>query len=339
MEPQAKKSKDTLGGGTAANEASSHESRCSDGSTEAENVAVDEIAAFQSTIAGYKLEPSSGWYINEEDPSWQYEPKQGLHFHTVSQTFYIVDQETQELVPYISSEGEGEGDEGAQQQQPLLNWMCKDMKLTAKMTCMQGRRPTQEDRHTVTICNGASSLGCQPFGFFGVYDGHLGTDASEFCEKSLQNGILTKLRQHMEAEQALASTKGTHDETTADEAASAAKALTPPSDEAVKQCIVSAFEDLDKAFLRIARVRKRLDGSCVVCALVLGSRMFVANLGDSRCVVAEKRKAVRYRSFELVTVAAHCCNCCQYYCGVFDCLCSSIDFEVSYINVVVAMWL
>lgn len=54
---------------------------------------------------------------------------------------------------------------------------------------------------------------------------------------------------------------------------------------------MQACSAVDKEFLRIAKIRKARDGCCCIAALILGSTVFIVNIGDSRAVIATKKVA------------------------------------------------
>jgi hypothetical protein len=63
-------------------------------------------------------------------------------------------------------------------------------RLRAAHVSMQGRRPTQEDRHT--LMNPLEGVLCTA-ALFGVYDGHLGTEAANFVASELPSRLSAAL--------------------------------------------------------------------------------------------------------------------------------------------------
>jgi serine/threonine protein phosphatase PrpC len=127
-----------------------------------------------------------------------------------------------------------------------------------------GRRPTMEDRHVVLPLHGCEGLYGHPSGegavlpptLFGVFDGHAGSAAAEFCSSRLGSVLMND-------------------------------ASWPSSPE---KALTNAFHVLDASFLELASsIRPPLnDGTTAVAALTLGGRLLVANAGDSRAVLVQR---------------------------------------------------
>jgi len=92
--------------------------------------------------------------------------------------------------------------------------------------------------------------------FFAVYDGHGGTEASTYCQKHLHENVTQHEKYAMNK----------------------------------KEALIEGYKATDKKFL------KKLEdcGSTAVCALLTteAKKLFVANAGDSRCILASNGKAV-----------------------------------------------
>lgn len=130
---------------------------------------------------------------------------------------------------------------------------------------MQGRREKQEDRHVKIpdLTKAAKALKMpidhldQPCAFFAVYDGHQGHLCAEFAAKGFHLKLLKKL--------------------SADQEASAW------TDERLCMALREVCTELDTEFL--SKFRTAPDGCTVVAALVTGTRLHVAWVGDSRCLL------------------------------------------------------
>ncbi|CAK4072930.1 unnamed protein product [Aphanomyces euteiches] len=115
---------------------------------------------------------------------------------------------------------------------------------------MQGKRPYMEDRYAV-----AGKLNGDAFAsFYGVFDGHGGDGASEYCVEALCNNI------------------------TSDPAY--------PSDP--KQALTRGFIKTDSDYIKLADRYHKDDGTTAIGVLVQGNTIHVANVGDSRAVLIKK---------------------------------------------------
>eukprot|EP00041_Stephanoeca_diplocostata_P011188 m.181999 g.181999 ORF g.181999 m.181999 type:complete len:433 (+) comp18452_c0_seq5:137-1435(+) len=238
-----------------------------DGDGERESAESGTSAASASAAdpyPGYDLDPSgSGWYINRQAPSWQYSPSSNLYYDAQANTFYRMDPTTKEytVVDYNAAMAQNGSSEKTDVvdvglgKGPLLPHV-------ADYTFMQGRRPTQEDRHTMIPDFGRYLKGMDvSAAFYAVFDGHSGDQCSDFVAKNLHLNLARQLKKNV------------------------GKALT---ETVVKDAITAAAAATDKEFLRIAKIRKRQDGCCCIAVLLLDSTMFVINIGDSRAVIARK---------------------------------------------------
>ncbi|ETV93500.1 hypothetical protein H310_12544 [Aphanomyces invadans] len=115
---------------------------------------------------------------------------------------------------------------------------------------MQGKRPYMEDRHTVV-----GTLNGDPWStFYGVFDGHGGDGASEYCVASLCSNIT--------ADPAFA-----HDP---------------------KLALSRGFVKTDKDYIQLADRYNKDDGTTAIGVLVRGDAIYAANVGDSRAVLIKK---------------------------------------------------
>jgi len=147
---------------------------------------------------------------------------------------------------------------------------------------VKGRRRHMEDTYAVQrdlLSNGLLS-------YYGVFDGHGGNKASAYAANRLHVEVRKELSQ-----------------------------LSPGLMEAqlsdILSAITRAFKNLDKRFLTQARRRGWPDGTTAIVAFILGSRpslenddsqqkhsiksraqLYVANVGDSRCILVRGDKAI-----------------------------------------------
>jgi len=118
---------------------------------------------------------------------------------------------------------------------------------------IQGSRAHMEDTYQAAInLSGKSNQA-----FYGVYDGHGGHRASDFTAENLHKLIL-KSDYELQPQRAL----------------------------------MNAFKDLDAMWLTVATVQNYDDGTTAIVTLIVGGTVYVANVGDSRAVLARSGKAV-----------------------------------------------
>eukprot|EP00040_Diaphanoeca_grandis_P004224 m.27643 g.27643 ORF g.27643 m.27643 type:complete len:424 (+) comp15781_c0_seq1:220-1491(+) len=219
-------------------------------------------AASESTdpYPGYYHDAASGWYINNTAPEWQFNPTTSIHYNATEAQFYRQDPVTQEF-KVVEYDPNAPQEQEHEQAEPEILGLGKGELLPhfADYTFMQGRRPTQEDRHTIIHDFGKKLRGLDvKASFYAVFDGHSGDQCSEHISKTLHTNLATKL----------------------------ITAGNPLTKESVTRAIKETCAATDKEFLRIAKIRKRTDGCCCIAVLLLESTLFVINIGDSRAVLA-----------------------------------------------------
>ncbi|CAI5485915.1 unnamed protein product [Closterium sp. Naga37s-1] len=120
-----------------------------------------------------------------------------------------------------------------------------------------GAREKMEDRHFIKTFTVASST----IYMFGVFDGHRGYEAAEYCARNIPGSVMDKLSD-----------------------------LSPP------EALIESFLATDKALeLELSKQRKARPDSgkgwypgCTACvALVIGTDMYIANAGDCRAVLKQ----------------------------------------------------
>jgi len=127
--------------------------------------------------------------------------------------------------------------------------------LVSGQHCLQGYRPSMEDESILLENFSAGPHGTMSL--YGVFDGHGGTMAARFVKDNIERILL----QHLKA--------------------------SPDPKDALRKC----YLQLDEEFL--ATENRDSSGTTAVCALVQHSsrRLWVANVGDSRCVLSTKDEA------------------------------------------------
>ncbi|KAL6876454.1 hypothetical protein ACP4OV_013026 [Aristida adscensionis] len=131
----------------------------------------------------------------------------------------------------------------------------EDGKLTCGYSSFKGRRPTMEDCYDIKL----TKVSGQTVNLFGVFDGHGGNLAAEYLKENLFKNLLK------------------HPEFLTD----------------TKLALRITFLETDEDILEISSPF-RDDGSTALTAVLIGNRLYVANVGDSRAVASKAGKAVPF---------------------------------------------
>mmetsp|Transcript_561 Transcript_561/g.1674 ORF Transcript_561/g.1674 Transcript_561/m.1674 type:complete len:329 (+) Transcript_561:344-1330(+) len=130
-----------------------------------------------------------------------------------------------------------------------------DGKVSFGYSTLRGKRASMEDflqaKFSKHPTNGTT------VGFFGVFDGHGGPGAAAFVQEHLWETL-----------------KSNHN-----------------FDSDIKQALVEAFLETDKAYLADEANSNKDDGCTAVAAVLIGDQLVVANVGDSRAVLSRSGKA------------------------------------------------
>jgi serine/threonine protein phosphatase PrpC len=139
-----------------------------------------------------------------------------------------------------------------------------------------GRRPSMEDRTMVVQDLGVTALqkvGLSPQTYAAVYDGHGGVAASSFLWQKLHMNIAEALRRNATRITTILNGKL---------AKLAGSEALRELDDVVCRMLKEAFLTTDYEFINSSR--QNTDGSTASTVLMLGSRLYCANVGDSRTV-------------------------------------------------------
>lgn len=185
--------------------------------------------------------------------------------------------------------------------------------LRAAHVSMQGRRPTQEDRHT--LMDPLAGVPCTA-ALFGVYDGHLGTEAANFVASELPGRLSAALgpavsalllahqepepkrkqreqepqllADHSDAVSGITECPENYGEARGTEERHSDTALANTLLPGLSILWTSVLAELDAAYLRQSRKGQR-SGCCLLSVLQLGCLIVTANLGDSRAILCRDR--------------------------------------------------
>lgn len=117
-----------------------------------------------------------------------------------------------------------------------------------------GKRSSMEDFYETRI----DGVNGEIVGLFGVFDGHGGARAAEFVKQNLFSNLIK------------------HPKFISD----------------TKSAIADAYSNTDSDFLKSENTQNRDAGSTASTAILVGDRLLVANVGDSRAVICRGGKAI-----------------------------------------------
>lgn len=133
-------------------------------------------------------------------------------------------------------------------------WKSEDGRLSCGFSSFRGKRASMEDFYDVK----SSKIDGQTVCLFGIFDGHGGSRAAEYLRDHLFENLLK------------------HPKFMAD----------------TKLAISETYQKTDADFLDAESNTFRDDGSTASAAVLVGNRLYVANVGDSRTVVSKAGKAI-----------------------------------------------
>ncbi|XP_027091745.1 probable protein phosphatase 2C 11 isoform X1 [Coffea arabica] len=130
----------------------------------------------------------------------------------------------------------------------------RSLKFSYGYSSFKGKRASMEDFYETRI----SEVDGQMVAFFGVFDGHGGSRTAEY----LKNNLFKNLSRH------------------------------PDFIRDTKSAIVEAFRQTDADYLNEEKGQQKDAGSTASTAVLLGDRLLVANVGDSRVVACRAGSAI-----------------------------------------------
>lgn len=140
-----------------------------------------------------------------------------------------------------------------------INVFINDVHYAVSYWSVQGGRPYQEDRHTERRGKGAADS-C----LYGVFDGHGGHNAAEYCRQHMVNNILAD--DNFESD--------------------------------IPGALYRAFMKTDAEFVEHGKRRGVVDGTTAVVVSIHDNRIHVANAGDSRAILIQRGGKVKSLSFD-----------------------------------------
>lgn len=137
------------------------------------------------------------------------------------------------------------------------------------VSAMQGWRVEMEDAHASVVS--CLSKGLKDWSFFGVFDGHAGSDVSKYCADNLLDSIITNSG-----------------------LVSAIQSKSDNTEELVNEAIRNGFISLDEDMRKHPKWKNGDDksGSTAVVLFVTPTHLYFGNCGDSRGVLSRNKEAV-----------------------------------------------
>eukprot|EP01006_Ploeotia_vitrea_P020904 TRINITY_DN53229_c0_g1_i1.p1 TRINITY_DN53229_c0_g1~~TRINITY_DN53229_c0_g1_i1.p1 ORF type:complete len:651 (+),score=-15.72 TRINITY_DN53229_c0_g1_i1:141-1955(+) len=153
----------------------------------------------------------------------------------------------------------------------------------------KGFRQTMEDssviiQHLNIGALSSSKMFC-PQSFFGVFDGHGGDQASQYLSQKLHVNIATSLSNSAPELLNILSNNNTDDRSGSREGR-----RYELMDEIVNKCLKESFAKTDADFIACSKDAQH--GSTATTCIILGQRLYCANVGDSRTILCRKFQAI-----------------------------------------------
>ncbi|KAK9075375.1 hypothetical protein SSX86_003698 [Deinandra increscens subsp. villosa] len=133
-------------------------------------------------------------------------------------------------------------------------WKSEDGRVSCGFSSFRGKRATMEDCFDVKTCKIDGQTVC----LFGIFDGHGGSRAAEY----LKQNLFINLMKH------------------------------PEFMKNTKMALSETYQQTDSDFLESEKDNSRDDGSTASTAVLVGNRLYVANVGDSRTIISKAGKAI-----------------------------------------------
>ncbi|KAI4350971.1 hypothetical protein L6164_005373 [Bauhinia variegata] len=159
--------------------------------------------------------------------------------------------------PLVVSDKVDKGNEADQQTRDSDNTRELAFEIEADAAEDKGSRHSMEDAWVVLLDASLDHPGKLRCAHFAIYDGHGGRLAAEYAQKHLHGNVLSS-----GLPRELLDTK------------------------AAKRAILDGFRKTDDSLLQESAAGGWQDGATAVCVWVLGQKVFVANVGDAKAVLA-----------------------------------------------------
>ena len=150
-----------------------------------------------------------------------------------------------------------------------------------------GMRQTMEDSCVIVQHLNVAPLNVLPLtpqSFFGVFDGHGGVRASRYLSQKLHVNVAAALLNNSNTLLQVAAEGIQENTTTTTTTSSSSSTLSKKFDNLVEKLLFDVFLETDRQF--IEGDKDNSHGSTATTALMLGNRLYCANVGDSRVLLS-----------------------------------------------------
>ncbi|KAJ6970068.1 hypothetical protein D5086_028057 [Populus alba] len=159
----------------------------------------------------------------------------------------------------LTSEESKRNDSGTEEKKQKQQQIAaeKEFKIEANAAEDKGSRHSMEDAWVVLLDASLDSPGKLRCAHFAIYDGHGGRLAAEYAQKNLHKNVVSSglPRELLDVK-------------------------------AAKKAILDGFRKTDESLLQESTSGGWQDGATAVCVWVLGQKVFIANIGDAKAVLA-----------------------------------------------------
>ncbi|KAJ6874998.1 protein phosphatase 2C 8 isoform X1 [Populus alba x Populus x berolinensis] len=159
----------------------------------------------------------------------------------------------------LTSEESKRNDSGTEEKKQKQQHIAaeKEFKIEANAAEDKGSRHSMEDAWVVLLDASLDSPGKLRCAHFAIYDGHGGRLAAEYAQKNLHKNVVSSglPRELLDVK-------------------------------AAKKAILDGFRKTDESLLQESTSGGWQDGATAVCVWVLGQKVFIANIGDAKAVLA-----------------------------------------------------
>ncbi|KAI3784054.1 hypothetical protein L1987_43146 [Smallanthus sonchifolius] len=167
-------------------------------------------------------------------------------------------------------------------------WKSEDGKLSCGFSSFRGKRATMEDFFDVKTCK----IDGQTVYLFGIFDGHGGSRAAEYLKQNLFNNLTRHPNFMTNTKLAISESLSRISCTSFLFSSQKTKTTSCKLNVKLERIADETYQQTDSDFLESEKDNSRDDGSTASTAVLVGNRLYVANVGDSRTIISKAGKAI-----------------------------------------------